>query len=287
LNITGDKLTLSAWVKGSPTGPNQWNTIINKSDDNQYRLQLSTDGTKFEFAIRRISGNSWVTSLTSTDPDNWTHVAGVYDGTTMKIYINGIEENSSNFSGNLNIPATTRPLYIGARYSAGRRWDCDIDQVMIFSRDLNSSEILNMYNDQFNGGYYNGDTNGLVGYWKFDDNVGVDIPDSSDNNNNGILHPPAQILSSGGEIVLSTITIEYDGDNTLTILKNKINHKLIINGDTSINGSIKISDDSDTASIDKAGTIRYREDSNNSYVDICVRTGETTYEWKTIEQNNW
>ena len=48
-----------------------------------------------------------------------------------------------------------------------------------------------------------------------------------------------------------------------------------------------MADDTATASADKVGTQRYREDSNNSYVDMCMKTGASTYEWVNIVQNNW
>jgi len=48
-----------------------------------------------------------------------------------------------------------------------------------------------------------------------------------------------------------------------------------------------MADDTDTASADKVGTLRYRADANNSYVDMCMQTGASTYEWINIVQNNW
>lgn len=35
------------------------------------------------------------------------------------------------------------------------------------------------------------------------------------------------------------------------------------------------------------GTIRYRTDSNNSYVEMCMQTGASTYSWIVINQNTW
>jgi hypothetical protein len=52
-------------------------------------------------------------------------------------------------------------------------------------------------------------------------------------------------------------------------------------------GGIKMADDSSTASSANVGTQRYREDASNSYVDMCMRTGSTTYEWVNIVQNNY
>ena len=52
-------------------------------------------------------------------------------------------------------------------------------------------------------------------------------------------------------------------------------------------GGVQMADDTATASADKVGTLRYRADANNSYVDMCMQTGASTYEWINIVQNNW
>ena len=52
-------------------------------------------------------------------------------------------------------------------------------------------------------------------------------------------------------------------------------------------GGVQMANDTDAASADKVGTQRYRSDSNNSYVDMCMQTGAATYEWVNIVQNNW
>lgn len=54
-----------------------------------------------------------------------------------------------------------------------------------------------------------------------------------------------------------------------------------------IDGSIKIADDTDTADSTKVWTLRYRADSNNSYVDMCMQTGAATYAWVNIKTNTW
>ena len=54
-----------------------------------------------------------------------------------------------------------------------------------------------------------------------------------------------------------------------------------------VTGGVQMANDADAASADKVGTQRYRSDSNNSYVDMCMQTGAATYEWVNIVQNNW
>jgi len=54
-----------------------------------------------------------------------------------------------------------------------------------------------------------------------------------------------------------------------------------------VDGGVQIADDTDAASADKVGTLKYRVSGNNSYVDMCMQTGATTYAWINIVQNNW
>ena len=54
-----------------------------------------------------------------------------------------------------------------------------------------------------------------------------------------------------------------------------------------VDGGIQMSDDTDTAVAGKVGTVRYRTSGNNSYVDMCMQTAASTYEWINIVQNNW
>lgn len=54
-----------------------------------------------------------------------------------------------------------------------------------------------------------------------------------------------------------------------------------------VNGGVQCGNDTAAASADKVGTFRYRATANASYVEICVQTGATTYQWQTIITNTW
>lgn len=50
---------------------------------------------------------------------------------------------------------------------------------------------------------------------------------------------------------------------------------------------VKVGQSSDVAGSSTAGAIRYREDANNSYVEMAMKTGASTYAWVIIQQNSW
>ncbi|MEX0881882.1 MAG: LamG-like jellyroll fold domain-containing protein, partial [Cyclobacteriaceae bacterium] len=67
-----------------------------------------------------------------------------FDGTTSKIYINGVEDNSATYSP-LLINSNTTELQIGAKYG-DNRWEGDLDEIRLYKRALSASEIGNLAN---------------------------------------------------------------------------------------------------------------------------------------------
>lgn len=54
-----------------------------------------------------------------------------------------------------------------------------------------------------------------------------------------------------------------------------------------VNGGVRIGNDADAAGVNKVGTFRYRADANNSWVEVCVQNGASSYIWKIINQETW
>jgi PKD repeat protein len=84
-------------------------------------------------------------STTTIQPNTWYHGAVTYDGTTVRLYLNGVMEASADMS------LTTAPgnEVIGAR---GPSWDGEIDEVKLYNRALSASEVSNLagtYPDAF------------------------------------------------------------------------------------------------------------------------------------------
>ena len=63
--------------------------------------------------------------------------------------------------------------------------------------------------------------------------------------------------------------------------------KLDVVGNIKASGSVQVGDDSATASVTNVGAIRYRTSGNNSYMDMVMQTGASTYAWVNVVQNTW
>ena len=107
------------------------------------------------------------------------------------------------------------------------------------------------------------------------------------------------VINIGRNGVSETANIGYPADSTINLSTSGSERMRITSaGDTGIGvttprakldvaGGVKVADDTDTAGANKVGTLRYRTSGNNSYVDMCMQTGASTYAWINVVQNNW
>ncbi|MCH6202189.1 T9SS type A sorting domain-containing protein, partial [Aquiflexum sp. LQ15W] len=72
------------------------------------------------------------------------HVAATYDGTTSRIYINGVENISASY-GPINIGTTSGNLVIGALGSI-QRFNGALDDIRLYGRALSAGEISQLAN---------------------------------------------------------------------------------------------------------------------------------------------
>ncbi len=148
LDLT-NAVTLEAWVAPSQIGnPNNGTTIMHKGDitsfgNQPYGLFYNRDGLMV-FRVGNSSTFSISTGSTTVLPlDTFTHIVGTYDGTTSKIYINGVLEGSS--AENIGTLVTNNlPLRIGSNGSTG--FVGKIDEPTIYSRALSAGEVLALFN---------------------------------------------------------------------------------------------------------------------------------------------
>jgi hypothetical protein len=130
-------LTLMAWVRPRVVGT--WDTVLMKEASGT--LAYSLYGAN---ASRRVStelGPFEVASTTTLATNTWTHVAVTYDGSTTRLYLNGVQRVSR--SGVRSIPATANPLRIGGNAVWNNEWfDGTLDELRVYSRALTAADVL-------------------------------------------------------------------------------------------------------------------------------------------------
>jgi hypothetical protein len=132
--------------------------------------------------------NVSVTSSNNLVINEWKNLIMTYDGVSLKYYVNGIQEGSSNAIFTQN----NRNLFVGAREfhlnGPDFFFDGKIDDIGIWNRALTQQEITSMYNGVTYSDTCNAVSgslvNGLVAYYPFCGNAN----DDSGNGNNGTVN---------------------------------------------------------------------------------------------------
>jgi hypothetical protein len=140
--------TVAAWVNVGTLPQSKWGMY--------FFSDYSSDGGRSTFALRVMSTGAahflWQTEDTEPAmaassgrlvPGTWAHVAGVWDGTTRMLYLNGVLDGTArspqprpDIGGHVSIG---RPGAYNGLYFSGR-----LDDVRIYSRALSTAEIQSL-----------------------------------------------------------------------------------------------------------------------------------------------
>lgn len=156
-DISPGNITLEAWIypTGFDDGPgDQGNPIITKetgrgtppwSESFAWRLRITPRTHKLQlqcFTPTGSPGGGSVISDTVLEMGNWYHVAGTYDGTRTKVYIDGNIEGSYTASISEPLVTSNLPTAIGHLPNWSVQWfQGIIDEARIYDKALPDSEI--------------------------------------------------------------------------------------------------------------------------------------------------
>jgi len=144
-----DHITVSAWVdlEGTINATDQWATALSRqtgtSLDQHYHISLHMDGRPALFLIT-VSGYALIFGNDAAPKGTWTHLAGVYDGATARLYVNGAEVASQALTGAFAADAT--PVILGGNGNDASGVPTElfpgrIDELMLYARALSPTEI--------------------------------------------------------------------------------------------------------------------------------------------------
>ncbi len=139
-----EALTLSAWVRASslPTGSSVA-SVIRKGDANSSSYQLGIRGGRAVFFLDALDTAGFA-GASELDTGRWYHLAATWDGTTARLYVNGVLDTSpSLFSAPLALD--TRPLWLGGT-STGDHFAGRLDELRIYDHALGEAEISGLWN---------------------------------------------------------------------------------------------------------------------------------------------
>lgn len=158
LNVTGDQLTVEAWVYpfASSYQGGQGNCGFVAMTESYGLCIGGWWRGAFQFVVTTQNGWASATSPEDFPGGDWYHMVGVYDGTQLRLYVNGVLDSTAAQHG--NIAPFTSPLWIGKYCGGGSGIDwClygKIDEVAVYDRVLSEAEILRHYQNGLAGAGY-------------------------------------------------------------------------------------------------------------------------------------
>ncbi len=168
------QITMAGWFYHDQLGYGQGLMSIRgggSGTGEMYLIQLN-NGTIECRLITTAGFHEYVAPANSVIPQIWQHIAWVYDGTKVSLYMNGQLKGSTAASG--SITATNKPFTIGKCLLGGFDFVFGgrADEVSLWSKALTQQEIQDMMENELNG-----DEPGLELYYKF--NQGVPYEDNT------------------------------------------------------------------------------------------------------------
>ena len=130
-------VSISAWVYHNSTS--DWDDIVAGSCGD---LLFGFNSNTISFGGQCNSPFGPV-SYSATLEGGWHHVAGVYNGSTAKIYLDGNAVQSLNRSGSF----TPSALGIGSTPTGGEYFNGKLDDVRIYNYALSAEQVKQIMND--------------------------------------------------------------------------------------------------------------------------------------------
>lgn len=184
LNMGTGNFTYEFWVKKDVSGVRY--DIISKeatNENNDLSILISESNQAVIYTKGTTTTHS-VTSISTVPINVWTHIAGVREGNTLRVYINGILDNTS--TGTAQDITNTNVMLFGANftntlihtgYLNGQLDEVRIWNVVRTADELRESMFRNLA----------GNEAGLAAYYRFDHYNGIILYDLTVNGNNGTL----------------------------------------------------------------------------------------------------
>jgi MSHA biogenesis protein MshQ len=145
--VLSRSMSIAVWVRHTAAAIKNWEAIVAKGDTT-WRLHMNggcqingiTTPRAFTWGFNGGCSNTDLNSGIVPVPNQWYHVAVTYDGTTARIYVDGVLRNSQAIT--TPIAVNGYAVGIGANtQQTGRHWSGNIDELKIWARGISAAEV--------------------------------------------------------------------------------------------------------------------------------------------------
>ncbi|WP_437672156.1 LamG-like jellyroll fold domain-containing protein [Sorangium sp. So ce131] len=136
----GQNLAVAAWVNPTSVSGSTTRTIVQERNTSSSSFSLVVQNNQARFSVTLNNGRT-VTASAAIQANVWTHVAGIYDGTRVRIFLNGQQAGQASAAG--AIRDINAPIHIGNNPQR-QRFAGVIDQVWLSASPLTDAQIAQL-----------------------------------------------------------------------------------------------------------------------------------------------
>ncbi len=161
--------TVEAWFRVTSSLTGQVTAVVcNQFDGGNLNFSIGTNRapTSYNMCVGFFNGAWRTTTGFAPTLNTWYHVVGTYDGSTIRQYVNAVQDTTLSYSG------TSQS---GGEIRIASRWDSqtaptdffpgDVGLVRIWNSALTAEQVDELYNENVDRFSNSVVTSNLVGYW--------------------------------------------------------------------------------------------------------------------------
>jgi hypothetical protein len=177
-----------------------------------YGMALSNAANVVDFWFRTTAGTEQVKQARNLEINTWYFATGTFDGTYVKVYINGIEVTED--SSVVNYSASDTTLTIGMRAgSVASPFNGEISGVRVFNTALTAAQVADLYNNPEKV-VPTGVNNTALKLWlPMMEGAGTTAYDGSGNGNHGTISGATYVNGVGAPVAQSAVMDWNKGAN--------------------------------------------------------------------------
>ena len=168
--LNPDTFTFEAWAYVTGGNGTYRTVMSNRGNTVEGATLYAGSNNKWQWWLG--SGSAWFKVTGSNVVLNrWTHLAGTYDGTTLKLYVDGELQGTQVLTQAKN---TSKPMTIGSQTNGNWHFPGKIDEVRVWNAARSQTEIQAWMESALSGSETN-----LVAYYPFDEHSGTVLYDEA------------------------------------------------------------------------------------------------------------
>ncbi len=163
-------VTIAAWIRKDGNG-HTYECAFHQGTNNTIgasSLWLGVDNNDyFTATIGANTGVGWAAGRLTEKPviGEWNHLLATWDGSVVRVYLNGEYKKQYALSSYNNI---SNPIRIGASASNNYQYNGAVKDVLIYARSFSAEEVRKLYEDSQPAMQVSSIEKGLIGHWSLD-----------------------------------------------------------------------------------------------------------------------